>query len=165
MQETSVEQNGSLREYVARFTPLERFGPGGWYRGKCPLCTDEETNLVIFPNKGEEFFHCYECGEEGTALDFKALMEPDRVVSIYSRHTHSEVDENEAAPAEKEGRRNQADRLIGLRSDKEETADISEGLLSGSLYALEDAQALFVDQHGAPHALVDGEPLPLNSRC
>jgi hypothetical protein len=46
---------------------------------------------------------------------------------------------------EKEERRNQADRLMG--------------------YALEDVQALFVDQHGSPHALVDGEPLPLNSRC
>jgi hypothetical protein len=51
----------------------------------------------------------------------------------------------ETAPAEKEDRRNQADRLIG--------------------YALEDAEALFIDQHGALHALVGGEPLPLNSRC
>jgi Bifunctional DNA primase/polymerase, N-terminal len=47
--------------------------------------------------------------------------------------------------AEKEERRNQADRLIG--------------------YALEDVQELFVDQHGAPHALIDGEPVPLTSRC
>jgi putative DNA primase/helicase len=46
---------------------------------------------------------------------------------------------------ETEERRNQADRLIG--------------------YALGDMQALFVDQHGAPHALVNGEVLPLNSRC
>jgi hypothetical protein len=46
---------------------------------------------------------------------------------------------------QKEDRRNQADRLIG--------------------YALEDAQGLLVDQHGAPHAKKDGEPVPLNSRC
>ena len=46
---------------------------------------------------------------------------------------------------EKEERRNQADRLIG--------------------YALEDVQELLVDQHGAPHALIDGEPVPLTSRC
>jgi hypothetical protein len=46
---------------------------------------------------------------------------------------------------EKEERRNQADRLIG--------------------YALEDVQELFVDQHGAPHALMAGEPVPLTSRC
>ena len=46
---------------------------------------------------------------------------------------------------EKEDRRNQVDRLIA--------------------YALKDAAALFVDQHGAPHALVDGEPLQLTSRC
>jgi hypothetical protein len=46
---------------------------------------------------------------------------------------------------QKEDRRNQADRLIG--------------------YALEDVQELFVDQHGAPHALIGGEPLPLTSRC
>jgi len=48
---------------------------------------------------------------------------------------------------EKEDRRNQADRLI--------------------CYALEDLGdgALFVDQHGAPHALVAGGPVPLNSRC
>jgi hypothetical protein len=45
----------------------------------------------------------------------------------------------------KEERRNQADRLIG--------------------YTLEDVQDLFVDQHGAPHALIDGEPVPLTSRC
>jgi len=46
---------------------------------------------------------------------------------------------------EKEDRRNQGDRLIA--------------------YALKDVESLFVDQHGAPHALVGGEPLPLNSRC
>jgi hypothetical protein len=46
---------------------------------------------------------------------------------------------------EKEDRRNQADRLIG--------------------YALEDVQELFVDQHGASHALIAGEPVPLTSRC
>ena len=46
---------------------------------------------------------------------------------------------------EKEERRNQADRLIG--------------------YALEEVQELFVDQHGAPHALIEGEPVPLTSRC
>ena len=46
---------------------------------------------------------------------------------------------------EKEERRNQADRLIG--------------------YALEDVRELFVDQHGAPHALIAGEPVPLTSRC
>jgi hypothetical protein len=53
--------------------------------------------------------------------------------------------QEEPAPAEKEDRRNQADRLIA--------------------YALEDASGLFVDQHDAPHGLFDGEPLPLNSRC
>ena len=46
---------------------------------------------------------------------------------------------------ETEDRRNQADRLIG--------------------YALEEVQELFVDQHGAPHALIAGELLPLTSRC
>jgi hypothetical protein len=46
---------------------------------------------------------------------------------------------------EKEERRNQADRLIG--------------------YALEDLDELFVDQHGAPHALIGGEPVSLTSRC
>jgi hypothetical protein len=50
-----------------------------------------------------------------------------------------------ADPDEKEERRNQADRLIG--------------------YALDDLQSLFVDQHGASHALINGEPVPLNSRC
>src|SRR5215210_262053 len=48
-------------------------------------------------------------------------------------------------PEEKEERRNQADRLIG--------------------YALADVQELFVDQHGAPHALIADEPVPLTSRC
>lgn len=46
---------------------------------------------------------------------------------------------------EKAERRNQADRLIG--------------------YALSGARELFTDQVGAPHALVNGEPVPLNSRC
>jgi len=53
--------------------------------------------------------------------------------------------ESEGKTEEKEERRNQADRLIG--------------------YALEDVQELFVDQHGAAHALIDGEPVPLTSRC
>jgi hypothetical protein len=58
-------------------------------------------------------------------------------------------EQGQDAPEEKEERRNQADRLIG--------------------YALEELgaspEALIVDQHGAPHALVGGEPVPLNSRC
>jgi hypothetical protein len=58
----------------------------------------------------------------------------------WNRHEASE-----STPEEKEDRRNQADRLIG--------------------YALKDVEGLFVDQHGAPHALVGGEALPLNSRC
>ena len=62
----------------------------------------------------------------------------------------SEVEPERKAQAEdkeekKDDRRNQADRLIG--------------------YALEDVQKLFVDHHGAPHALIDGEPVPLTSRC
>jgi hypothetical protein len=55
------------------------------------------------------------------------------------------ADGTERKAEEKEERRNQADRLIG--------------------YALEDVEELFVDQHGAPHALIDGEPVPLTSRC
>jgi hypothetical protein len=70
-------------------------------------------------------------------------MEPGMAARIADYWEWDERAEGE--PDEKEDRRNQADRLIG--------------------YALEDAQALFIDQHGAPHALVDGEPLPLNSRC
>jgi hypothetical protein len=54
------------------------------------------------------------------------------------------ADGTERKAEEKEERRNQADRLIG--------------------YALEDVQELFVDQHGAPHALIGGEPVPLTSR-
>jgi hypothetical protein len=45
---------------------------------------------------------------------------------------------------ENEERRSQADRLIG--------------------YALDHVQGLFTDQHGTPHGLVDGAPLPLNGR-
>jgi hypothetical protein len=55
------------------------------------------------------------------------------------------ADGTEHKTEEKEDRRNQADRLIG--------------------YALEDVQELIVDQHGAPHALIGGEPVPLTSRC
>ncbi len=51
----------------------------------------------------------------------------------------------DAQVQEKEDRRNQADRLIR--------------------YALADVDGLFLDQHGSPHALVHGEPTPLNSRC
>jgi len=53
--------------------------------------------------------------------------------------------QSEGKADEKEDRRNQADRLIG--------------------YALEDVEELFVDQHGAPHALIAEEPVPLTSRC
>src|SRR5215204_3510068 len=55
------------------------------------------------------------------------------------------ADGTERKAEEKEERRNQADRLIG--------------------YALEDVQELFVDQHGAPHALLASEAVPLTSRC
>src|SRR5215204_1527510 len=55
------------------------------------------------------------------------------------------ADGTEHKAVEKEERRNQADTLIG--------------------YALEDVQELFVDQHGAPHALIADEPVPLTSRC
>src|SRR5215204_2395749 len=55
------------------------------------------------------------------------------------------ADGTERKAEEKEERRNQADRLVG--------------------YAREDVQELFVDQHGAPHALIDDEPVPLTSRC
>jgi hypothetical protein len=55
------------------------------------------------------------------------------------------ADGTEGKTEEKEERRNQADRLIG--------------------YALEDVHVLFMDQHGAPHGLIDSEPVPLTSRC
>jgi hypothetical protein len=70
-------------------------------------------------------------------------MEPGIAARIADYWDWDEQQEGE--PEEKEERRNQADRLIG--------------------YALDVVEDLFVDQHGAPHALVDGEPLPLNSRC
>lgn len=59
----------------------------------------------------------------------------------------SSREQSPAPQEEKEDRRNQGDRLIS--------------------YALEDLGdgALFVDQHGDPHALIDGSPVPLNSRC
>jgi phage terminase small subunit len=50
---------------------------------------------------------------------------------------------------DKQERRNQADRLIAYARDA-----------LGS-----EPGTLFVDQHGAPHALVDGEPVALTSRC
>jgi hypothetical protein len=53
--------------------------------------------------------------------------------------------EDERGIEDQADRRNQADRLIG--------------------YALDDVEDLFVDQHGSPHALINGEPVPLNSRC
>ena len=71
-------------------------------------------------------------------------MEPRKAARIADYWEWHERQE-EPTPEEKEERRNQADRLIG--------------------YALEDVQELFVDQHGAPHALIDGEPVPLTSRC
>ena len=79
----------------------------------------------------------------GTTLD---EMQPGIVRQLYGywgweRQQAADSDEID----DKRDRRNQADRLIG--------------------YALEDLDGLFVDQHGAPHALVDGGPLPLNSRC
>jgi hypothetical protein len=70
-------------------------------------------------------------------------MEPGMAARIADYWEWDEQEEGEQE--EKEERRNQADRLIG--------------------YALEAVEALFLDQHGAPHALVDGEPIPLNSRC
>jgi hypothetical protein len=81
----------------------------------------------------------YREGTISEALDGKTeFYQPSTTVRLKDS---TEKDGSE----EKEERRNQADRLIG--------------------YALEDVDGLFVDQHGAPHALIDGESLPLNSRC
>lgn len=56
-------------------------------------------------------------------------------------------EEDSDTPKSKAERRSAADRLIG--------------------YALSDPKQtlLFVDQHGAPHALINGQPVRLNSRC
>lgn len=69
------------------------------------------------------------------------------VVGVLCRWWGWKKREQESPAEEKEERRNQADRLIGY-----------------ALEALGDS-ALFVDQHGTPHALVSGEPMPLTSRC
>src|SRR5215216_974623 len=71
-------------------------------------------------------------------------MEP-RMAARIADYWEWDERQEEPTPEEKEERRNQADRLIG--------------------YALENVQELFIDQHGAPHALIDGEPVPLTSRC
>jgi hypothetical protein len=54
--------------------------------------------------------------------------------------------------------RESVDARGGARSKKNQ----AERLID---YALEQVQELFVDQHGAPHALIDGKAVPLNSRC
>ena len=56
---------------------------------------------------------------------------------------------SETGTEDKGDRRNQGDRLIGY---------VLEALGS-------EGGALFVDQHGDPQALIDGSPVPLNSRC
>jgi hypothetical protein len=66
-------------------------------------------------------------------------MEP-RMAARIADYWEWDERQQEPTPEEKEERRNQADRLIG--------------------YALENVQELFVDQHGTPHALIDGEPVP-----
>jgi hypothetical protein len=85
----------------------------------------------------------YRNGTISEALKGKTeFYSPPKTIKLANGSAH-EV--GESKPEEKEERRNQADRLIG--------------------YALEDVQELFVDQHGAPHALIGGEPVPLTSRC
>jgi hypothetical protein len=68
--------------------------------------------------------------------DFEAMRDGEGLDEAGAEASESE---------ETRGRRNQADRLIA--------------------YALDDVEGLFADQHGSPHALVGGEPLPLTSRC
>jgi hypothetical protein len=81
----------------------------------------------------------YRDGTISEALDGKTeFYQPPRTVKLVNGT-------EKVASAEKEERRNQADRLIG--------------------YALEDVGGLFMDQHGAPHALIAGEPVPLTNRC
>jgi hypothetical protein len=85
----------------------------------------------------------YRDGTISEALKGKTeFYSPPKTIKLSNRAEH---ELRESKPEEKEERRNQADRLIG--------------------YALGDVQGLFVDQHGAPHALIDGEPVPLTSRC
>jgi primase-polymerase (primpol)-like protein len=80
----------------------------------------------------------YRDGTISEALDGKTeFYQPPRTVKL--------VNGTNGKAEEKEERRNQADRLIG--------------------HAVENVQELFADQHGASHALIAGEPVPLTSRC
>lgn len=76
-------------------------------------------------------------------------MCPGMVKQLCNYWSWGRLTDNERAEGENDGdsenRRNQADRLIG--------------------YALEAVGGLFTDQHGAPHGLIDGDPVPLTSRC
>lgn len=78
------------------------------------------------------------------------LEESGRNARLYLGQGEKAGSSSEGDGAEdKQERRSQADRLIGYALD-----------------ALGNEPApLFVDQHGAPHALVDGDPVALTSRC
>ena len=63
-----------LVEAVRRLVEIEPLGPGGWWRGECPLCQHEDSEFTIFPSDDALLFDCSSCRRQGDADDFEAAM-------------------------------------------------------------------------------------------
>src|SRR3954452_886097 len=100
------------------------------------------------------FFQWEGAPDKADAADHPAILSGDEDALqdlLKELREAPEWEDRESLKDELEGKKgaheggNQADRLIGYAQDK--------------------VEKYFKDQNGEPHALVDGEPMPLNSRC
>ena len=70
----SAREADRLVQAVRRLVKIEPLGPGGWWRGECPLCQHGNSEFTIFPSDGALLFDCSSCRRQGDADDFEAAM-------------------------------------------------------------------------------------------
>jgi DNA primase len=68
-----IKDRVDLVEVVGRITPLKKAGTS--YKGLCPFHKEKTPSFHVVPAKG--IFHCFGCGEGGSAIDF--VMKSERL--------------------------------------------------------------------------------------
>jgi DNA primase len=109
-----IREKADIAEVISEFVPLSRSGAS--FRGLCPF--HREKTPSFFVNPGRQIFHCFGCGEGGSALHF--LMKARRLSFV---EAVEELGDRYGVPIEYEKggapRRPQEDlfRILGLAAE------------------------------------------------
>ena len=66
-----VIDKSDIVDVVSEYVPLKKSGSN--YMGLCPFHNEKTPSFSVSPQKG--IFHCFGCGEGGTAISFVMKME------------------------------------------------------------------------------------------